>query len=197
MAVPAPTVIPTKSAVHLLEKTWTRRTRRYTPSHGRLLSLPRLSPLLQPAVRPPARQPVPQARPRPGRAEDGRVPARARPGGGQRAGDRRGRRRDRDRAAAGGRGPRPEPGALSRLRATGTHAGREGGRPRAARLAPPRPRPGPRGGGAGRPGGPAPGGVLLSGLCAPASRGRRPCPARPGLQLSTPQPALPGLLRAV
>ena len=29
------------------------------------------------------------------------------------------------------------------------------------------------------------------------SRGRRPCPARPGLQLSTPQPALPGLLRAV
>ena len=28
MAVPAPTVIPTKSGVHLLEKTWTRPTRR-------------------------------------------------------------------------------------------------------------------------------------------------------------------------
>jgi hypothetical protein len=36
----APTVIPPKSAVYLLEETWTRRTRRYTPSHGRLLSLP-------------------------------------------------------------------------------------------------------------------------------------------------------------
>src|ERR687897_823451 len=49
------------------------------------------------------------------------------------------------------------------------------------------------GGGAGRPRGPAPSGVLLPRLPSPAGRRRRPCPPRPGLQLPTPQPALPRL----
>jgi hypothetical protein len=46
-------------------------------------------------------------------------------------------------------GPGPEPGTLSRLRATGAHAGRAGWRPGAVRLGPPRPRRAPWGGGAG------------------------------------------------
>jgi hypothetical protein len=102
-------------------------TRRYTALHGRLLSLARLSPLLQPAVRPPARQQVQAARTRHDPAEDGRVPASARHRGGQRPGDRRGRRRGRDRAAEGGRDQGRGSGTLPRLRATGAHAGQEGG----------------------------------------------------------------------
>jgi hypothetical protein len=63
--------------------------------------------------------------------------------------------------------------------------------PRAPGLAYPRPRRGPGGGGAGRPGGPAPGGVLLPRLPAPACSCRRPYAARPGLQLSTPETCCP------
>jgi hypothetical protein len=153
--------------------------------HGRLLSLPRLSPHLQPAVRRQARQPVPQARPRSDRTQDGRLPAGLGP----------------ERASVLEIGGGTGENQIELLQAGAARA-------QNLELSPPTrnrhtswpPRPASKGASTGvsttSPRIPGrwrrptwwscTGWCAATGLCAPAGRGRRPCPTRPGLQLSTP-----------